>query len=403
MGGAETSLVELLAALRASAPGWHLSLILGEHGPLAERVGQFGVDVHTVAMPDAVRRLGEEGAKSRLLAAAPALLQYAARLRRYVRATAPDFIHTTGFKMHVLGAWTKPRNCPLIWHVHDYVSLRPVMSRLIRGQQSACTGIIANSRSVEADLRAVCSDKVPIVTIYNAVDCARFSPAGDANDLDLLSRLEPPKAGTVRVGLVGTFARWKGHLTFLRALSLVRRDMPVRGYIIGGPLYSTPGSQHNLEELRFEASQLGISHDIGFTGFLENPALGIRALDIVVHASTRPEPFGMVIVEGMACGRAVVASRAGGALEIVREGENALAHEPGNADDLAHQIRILAADCALRKRVGAAGRADVQERFGRARLGRELMAFYAMLPRSTAGRKPQPGQSRINGAPLLPS
>ena len=55
----------------------------------------------------------------------------------------------------------------------------------------------------------------------------------------------------------------------------------------------------------------------------------MRALDVVVHASTQPEPFGLVIAEAMACGRAVVVSSGGGAAEIVTPGEDALVHEVG--------------------------------------------------------------------------
>lgn len=68
----------------------------------------------------------------------------------------------------------------------------------------------------------------------------------------------------------------------------------------------------------------------------------MRALDIVVHASTQPEPFGLVIAEAMACGRAVIASQAGGAAEIIDPGENALGLPPGDAAVLAERIVQLA-------------------------------------------------------------
>jgi glycosyltransferase involved in cell wall biosynthesis len=62
-------------------------------------------------------------------------------------------------------------------------------------------------------------------------------------DLDALAGLPPAPAGVVRVGLVATFARWKGHITFLEALSRLPESLPVRGYIIGGPVYETAGSR----------------------------------------------------------------------------------------------------------------------------------------------------------------
>jgi glycosyltransferase involved in cell wall biosynthesis len=171
-------------------------------------------------------------------------------------------------------------------------------------------------------------------------------------------------------------ARWKGHTTFLRALSRVPAHLKVRGYIIGGALYQTEGSQHSLEELRREADLLGLAGKVGFTGFVEDAASAMRSLDVVVHASTEPEPFGLVIAEAMACGRALVVSQAGGAAEIINAGTDALAHPPGDAEALAACLTRLASDTDLRRRLGAAGRLKAEREFDRARLGRELVPIY---------------------------
>ena len=116
---------------------------------------------------------------------------------------------------------------------------------------------------------------------------------------------------------------------------------------------------------------------VGFTGFLEDNAAAIRSLDVVVHASTKPEPFGMVIIEGMACGKAVIASQAGGAAELIADGTNALAHAPGDAAALARQIERLSCDEALRVRLGNAGRAAVESHYHGKRLAAELLELYA--------------------------
>jgi glycosyltransferase involved in cell wall biosynthesis len=102
----------------------------------------------------------------------------------------------------------------------------------------------------------------------------------------------------------------------------------------------------------------------------------MRALDVVVHASTQPEPFGLVIAEAMACGRPVVVSAAGGAGEIVRDGIDALAVPPGDAAAMAEAIRRLAEDAELRARMGAAGRARAEADFDRARLVRQVAPVY---------------------------
>ena len=106
-------------------------------------------------------------------------------------------------------------------------------------------------------------------------------------------------------------AQWKGHEIFLRALAMLPRDLLVRGYVIGGSLYSTRGSQADIAQLRRVADTLSLNGNVGFTGFVNDPAAAIRALDIVVHASTSPEPFGRVIAEAMACGKPVIMSGSG--------------------------------------------------------------------------------------------
>jgi glycosyltransferase involved in cell wall biosynthesis len=171
-------------------------------------------------------------------------------------------------------------------------------------------------------------------------------------------------------------ARWKGHETFLKALSILPRDARVRGYVIGGSIYQTRGSQFGASELRECAARLGLEGRVGFTGFVEDSASAIRALDVLVHASTEPEPFGLAIVEGMACGRSVVASSAGGAAEILKDSEAALSHAPGDAANLSAQIGRLARSAELRTQLGRAGRLLAEERFDRARLAAELINVY---------------------------
>jgi glycosyltransferase involved in cell wall biosynthesis len=383
MGGAETSLRELLASVRAAKPEWELWLTLGEDGPLAAKARSLGVRVIVAPFPPQLLRLGEMGRGQlatlcSLPGAAVGIILYARRLKAIVRAVRPDIIHTNGFKMHLLGAWTGWPQRPVVWHIHDYVRTRPLVSNLLRRSAQRCAAVVVNSKSVAAEVRALLPG-VAVVPIYNAIDLKRFAPAGRVLDLDAISGLPPADVGVVRVGLVGTFARWKGHKVFLQALSRLAPDTPVRGYVIGGPIYQTSGSQWSKEELRQEADRLGLSGRVGFTGFLDDCAAAMRSLDIIVHASTAPEPFGMVIAEGMACEKAVIACRAGGASELFTEEENALGHPPGDVIALATQIARLAADEPLRRRLGKSGRATAEKLYYGQRLARELLAVYEGL------------------------
>jgi glycosyltransferase involved in cell wall biosynthesis len=115
---------------------------------------------------------------------------------------------------------------------------------------------------------------------------------------------------------------------------------------------------------------------IGLTGFVERPATAFRALDVVVHASTQPEPFGLVIAEGLSTAKAVIVSNAGGAAELVQDGVTALTHAPGNAVELARRIDTLAADAALRARLGAAGRETALRLFAPGAFATDFIDVY---------------------------
>lgn len=365
-------------------------MVAAEDGPLLARARSLGVDARALPFPSALAALGDAGAAGAadrlrvamgMARAAPGAARYGFRLRRLLRALAPDVVHTNGFKMHLLGAWAAPRGARVVWHLHDFVSSRRAMAGLLRRSAGRAAAAVAVSDAVARDAAAVCG-ALPIRTVYNAADLARFAPGGSAMDLDAAAGMPPAPAGTVRVGLVATMGRWKGHAVFLRAVAALPPELPVRAYVVGGGIYRTAGSEVDADELRRLAAELGIADRVGFTGYVDEPAAAMRALDVVVHASTQPEPFGLVIAEGMACGRAVIATAAGGAGEIVTPGHDALAVPSGDAAALSRAIHDLAADPYLRDRLGRAGRATALRRFDRARLAAEVAPLY----RSLAGR-----------------
>jgi glycosyltransferase involved in cell wall biosynthesis len=381
LGGSETMLLQVLAEVRRDHPDWLTSVVLPGAGPLAVAAEAAGARVITVPMPDALRRLGEWAAAERpaplawrLARVACVLPGYQRAMGRALQALGPDVIHSNGFKTHIVSARLR-RRAALLWHIHEYVSTRPLTRRLLARYGSRADLIVANSHSVAADVANVTGS--PVATIHNGVDLDRFSPSGPRADLDAAAGLPAALPGTVRVGLVATFSRWKGHVTFLRALGSLPPDCPVRGYIVGGPVYDTAGSQHSVQELRRVAFDLGLEGRVGFTGFLSPVESAIRALDVVVHASTDAEAFGLVIAEAMACERPVITTGAGGSAELIWEGETAFRHAPGDHVSLAGAIKRLATDSDLRVRLGRAARLRAARLFDARRLGGQFADAYA--------------------------
>jgi glycosyltransferase involved in cell wall biosynthesis len=392
LGGSEAALVAIIRGLRASRPDWTFQVVLPGRGPLLARVEESGATAVVIPMPAPLARLGESAAvraqwnarstaafAASLASAAASLPAYQRRVDEALSTFDADVVHTNGFKAHVVGARLARPGRALAWHLHEYLSPRRLTRRLMRHYVGRADAIIANSRSVADDAGAVLG-RASIDVVHNGVDLRDFSPDGPTLDLDRLAALPP--ADAVRVGLVATFSRWKGHEVFVKAMREVSDRAPslVRGYIVGGPLYDTSGSQFS----RAEMEQLIESHDlgarVGLTGFVGAPA-AMRSLDVVVHASTDAEPFGLVVAEAMACGRPVVTTGRGGTAEFVEDGRTALVVRAGDAPALAAAILRLAADSTLRTSIGARARAAAMEQFAPDRVAAGVAAIFERIVR----------------------
>jgi glycosyltransferase involved in cell wall biosynthesis len=412
IGGAERVLLAAIRGACAHVPGARPSVVMLADGPLGAEAQRLGAAVTVVPLPSRLAGLGDTrlsahgrgrgrvGARSLSLARcgwtalgeAPAALGFVRRLRAALRRLAPDLIHSNGLKAHALAALARPAGVPVLWHLHDFLTPRPVMARLLLRLSGGAAGGIAVSDAVRRDVLSVLPG-LEIALVPNAIDTEHFAPrvddGADARDgaaLDRLAGLPPAgpevEAEVVRVGLVATYADWKGHGVFLDALARLAAapagaSPPVRGYVVGGPIYTTDGSQVTRAALEHRAAAGGLSSRVGFVPFVADPADVYRGLDVVVHASTRPEPFGLTIAEAMSCGRPVIVAAAGGAAELFTPGEDALAHAPGDVAGLARAIARLAGDPALRARLGAGARRTAVERFSLERYGGQIAEVYA--------------------------
>lgn len=391
LGGGELSLLDLLASLGESAPQVGRVLIATAEGPLLERAEALGVETHLLRLPKRAASLGDfhlagrgrissvARLAARGLPAAPAGWSFIRALRRRLQKTEPTVIHTNGLKAHLLVRLAGPSGIPVVWHVRDFPGARPVMASALRWASKRAAGAIAISEAVARDVKSI-APGLPVRTIYNAVDVSRFRPEQKPGDwLDREAGLSAAPTGSLRVGLVAAFARWKGQDTFIDAAAKVDPRRNVRFYVIGSPIYETRGSQFSLEELRERAARAGLTDRLGFVPFQADAATVFQSLDVAVHASSRPEPFGRTIVEALACGKPTIVSAAGGAVELFRDGLDAVGFTPGSSAELAALIEKLAGDPDLRRELARAGRDSAVARFSRDRLAADLLKTYADL------------------------
>jgi len=384
LGGSERSLLDVLSALTEARAPVEIRLVLLTDGELLGRARAVGIDSEVIALPASLDAIGESGARglesaSRWARALVGVPRYGARLRRALRTFRPHVVHTNGMKAHLLAAAVAPDYSRVV-HLRDFPRDRALSRRLLPLCARRAV-VVANSRAVADDVRALVP-AVDVRVVYNGIDTGEFRPGPrELSTLARLAGLPPPPEDVVVVGLVATYAWWKGHRTFIDAARRVTSvaTRPLRFYIVGGPIYRTQGSQIAEGELRSAIAAAGLEGSLGLVPFQSAVAPVYHGLDVLVHASERREPFGRTIVEAMASERAVVVARAGGAAELFREGETAIGFTPGNSADLARAILVLVDDEAKRRTLGHAARLEVIERFDRRRLARELVELYSKL------------------------
>ena len=382
LGGAERSLLDLAWSLRQADPSLKLELLSLARGPLTAAARELGVKVHELPLPGPLQELGEnESIRGMALGAAlgaPSAIAFGARFRRVLRDAAPEIIHSNGLKAHVLTAAVRPSGLSLVWHMRDFLSVRPVMRRLLPLLGRRADAVIAVSEAVGRDIRPLLpSLSVHVVLNGIRTECFRRATV-EPLDLDKLSGLPTSPAGIVRIGMVATYAHWKGHEVFLEAASRIEAPN-ARFYVIGGALYSSRGSQLDEAALRQRAKMLGLQDRCGLVSFRDDPARAYAALDIVVHASTRPEPFGRTVAEAMASGCAVVAAAAGGPMEQIRSGEDGLLVEPNDVSRLSQALAHLIANAPVRKRLAVQAQVRAARDLDAARLGAQVRAIYDAL------------------------
>lgn len=179
------------------------------------------------------------------------------------------------------------------------------------------------------------------------------------------------------VALVGRVSDWKGQDVLVRALGQLPLVANGAIAVLAGDAY--PGAEAHERRLDALAGRLGVTERVMRLGFRADVGTVLGAADALAVPSTRPEPLGLVAMEGAAAGLPVVASAHGGITEVVRHNVTGMLVAPGHAGALAMALRLLADDPARARRMGEAGRRDVAERFPLDRMLSGLQATYDRL------------------------
>ncbi|MBL8058951.1 MAG: glycosyltransferase [Anaerolineales bacterium] len=290
----------------------------------------------------------------------------------------------------VLAAWLT--GTPCVCHVRTFDDL----SRFDRLFAGGVRTFIYNSQAVAQHAQAQGLPAARGVVVHNALDLLDFSEPAEAARRAV--RAEFGWAGTDRlVGIVGRLDWWKGHEHFLRALASASQRLPdLKGLIIGAPEES-PRNQAHYQALLQLHQELGLAGRVVFTGFRSDVPRLVAALEALVLSSTEPEPFGRVLIEGMAAGRVVIATAAGGVLDVIEDEVTGLLVPPADPAAIAAAIERVVQEPELARRLGAAARQRVEERFTIQRHVAAVQRIYQALPEPA--RRGGAGQRRMRVEP----
>jgi glycosyltransferase involved in cell wall biosynthesis len=261
-------------------------------------------------------------------------------------------VHTNSLKAAVYGGIAgRLERIPVVWHIRDRVSgdYLPVWTaatfRLLASTLPTC--VIFNSESTREACRSLLGSRsIPTRVIHDSAPSL------------------PPRADTLgprpglRLTMVGRLAPWKGQHLFLRAFAQAFPHGRETAVIAGAALFGEDEYERALRQL---ADDLGISDRVRFAGFVEDVPSLLADSDVLVHASVIAEPFGQVVVEGMAAGLPVIATDAGGPAEVITDGFDGLLVAPNDVPLLAAQLERLRDDPELRQRLGTAARRRAQD------------------------------------------
>lgn len=390
LGGSEWSLLDF--ASRASAHGIRPVVLLPRQGPLEGALRTAGVETTIVPAPESLLQLSQRaGWRGGTLPALVAGLRgWATAIRGAIASADADgpairLLYSNGFKAHLAGALV-PR-LKRVWHLREFPPggvLQFVWRSLARVLPD---GAIANSGAT-ADAWAMMGAR-PVV-VPNGVDLDRFRPSPKTYWLhDQLSLPHDVRL----IGMPAVFARWKGHLLVIDAFERAAAELPdVHLVLVGGPIYDTDVERGYAEELvrRVRRSSLPgipeprpLTDRIHFVRHQSEPWRLYPEFDLVVHFSTRAEPFGRVVVEAMASGVPVVAARAGGPTEIIEDGLSGWLVPPGNVAALARCL-VTVMGSEDRSAVGRAARLVVEQRFSADRCAAAVAAVLRGVGASSA-------------------
>lgn len=371
-GGAGWSLYYLLKNLDRSRI--EPLVVVPAKGIFEERLEKLGICV--IEMPQITERTNRQLFRSnnRLTVAASTVMNSISslscipRIARLIKREHVEVVHCNNMLVKTIGAVAaQVAGVPAVLHARNLHESRG--KQFLYGNLAKLTSvrlIISNSEATAAPYQQYAPNKITVV--WNGVDLEEYGhdvvrEVSFRRELGLDER-------TTLVGFTGNLIPRKGLETLLRAAASVLARRPSAYFVAIGrvPIGNPVDHKAEYEAL---AKQLGIADRFHFAGFRDDVRSAVRDFDVLVAPSFQ-EPFGRSIIEAMALGTPVVASRVGGIPEILTHDHNGLLVEPGDVNGLADALERLISSPDLRGDMSRAAQRTVRDKFDVVQLTRMI-------------------------------
>lgn len=323
------------------------------NGDFGRRTAALGFATHRLRLGfiSATRSLAAMGMTAHQMLYWPELLR---SFRNFVRQFRPRcVIHTNWHHLLLLWPLLQPRRD--VYWVHEVIPDKQQYRRVFSFLGGRLGRFVAVSEAVRESLRRIDIPGAQIELIYNGI--------ADPRPLN-----SSPQASGKRIGVIGQIGAWKGHEDLLRAFAQAAISHPTAELQIFGK-----GERSYEQFLRTLALQLGLSRQLVWHGFAADRAYIYQLVDIVAVPSRCVESFGLTALEAAFFEIPVVAARAGGLQEIVRDGITGHLFEPGNIFELSQKIGALLDAPERALDMGREARALALRSFTRERLAERFL------------------------------
>lgn len=282
------------------------------------------------------------------------------KLKKIIKKIKPDLVHlNNGYSgMHE-------------WMLACYLNDIKVIAH-DRGTRSPCSlrtrffirfldAIISVSDSYKNNVLRQALKVKRLIRIYNGLDIEQVIGKISQAGIDTIKDEFNLNNSSAVVGIIGNIDRWKGQLVVLKAIKEIKLRYPDIKCLFVGKVVMR--AEQYKEELDRYIVDNDLDNNIIFTGPRDDVPNILSVLDVVIHGSIEPEPFGRVLLEGMAAGKPIVASNAGGPIEIIVDGETGLLVPMNDPQRMAEAITELLSDRKRALEMGRKGRQRLIEMF----------------------------------------